>query len=38
MRLAVASYQTCPVNGKHDRKLLQTYIVDDLIKSPLQER
>ena len=38
MRLAVCAYQTCPVNSKDHRKILHTNIMNNLVKSALQER
>ena len=35
--LSVTSYQTGTVNGKYNRKILNTYIMQNLIVSSLQE-
>ena len=35
MGLPVASHKSCPVHGKYDWKLLQTDIMDHLVKSSL---
>ena len=38
MRLAVTAHQTCPVNRKYNRKILNTYIMYNLVIGTLQKR